>query len=129
LKFGVIINLACAIVSYISLFYFDRVAHFPSVRWLLFIRFLPIFEFSVPTMQTLTIQIENESATLWQTLPIEAQKILTSGAISSLLNGKLYPTGTEQLELAIVLAENGVQPETISLLTRLDREVFEAFLK
>jgi hypothetical protein len=79
-------------------------------------------------MKTLTIQIEDDTAKMWQTLPIEAQKILTSGALSALLSGELYPTGTDQLELAISLAEKGVASETISKLTRLDRDVFEPFL-
>ncbi len=79
-------------------------------------------------MKTLTIQIEDDAAMMWQTLPVDAQKILTSGALSALLSGELYPTGTDQLELAISLAEKGVASETISRLTRLDRDVFEAFL-
>jgi hypothetical protein len=79
-------------------------------------------------MKTLTIQMEDDTANLWQALPIDAQKILTSGALSALLSGELYPTGTDQLELAISLAEKGVAPETISKLTRLDRNVFESFL-
>ena len=79
-------------------------------------------------MKTLTIQIEDDTAMVWQTLPVDAQKILTSGALSALLSGELYPIGTDQLELAISLAEKGVAPETISRLTRLDRDVFEAFL-
>ncbi|MFY8037359.1 MAG: hypothetical protein ACOVMQ_09330 [Cyclobacteriaceae bacterium] len=79
-------------------------------------------------MKTLTIQMEDDGANVWQTLPPEAQKILTTGALSALMNGELYPIGTEQLELAISLAENGVAPEIIGRLTRLDKGVFESFL-
>jgi hypothetical protein len=79
-------------------------------------------------MKTLTIQMEDDTANVWQSLPIEAQKILTAGALSALLSGELYPTGTDQLELAISLAEKGVAPGTISKLTRLDSDVFESFL-
>lgn len=49
--------------------------------------------------------------------------------IKAILNGSLYPTGVEQLELAIDLAESGVDPAIISQLSRLDRSVFEGFLK
>lgn len=80
-------------------------------------------------MKTLIIQMEDNTAQLLQTLPLEAQKILTNGALSALLSGELYPMGTNQLELAISLAETGVAPETISRLTRLDMEMFEPFLK
>jgi hypothetical protein len=80
-------------------------------------------------MKTLTIQMEDNAAQVWQTLPIEAQKILTTGALSALLSGELYPTGPDQLELAIALAETGVPPETISKLTRLDLDLFEPFLR
>jgi hypothetical protein len=79
-------------------------------------------------MKTLTIQMEDDTAKVWQLLPVEAQKILTSGALSALLSGELYPTGTDQLELAISLAEKGVAPETISRLTRLVMDVFEPFM-
>jgi hypothetical protein len=72
--------------------------------------------------------MEDDTANLWQALPIDAQKILTSGALSALLSGELYPTGADQLELAISLAEKGVAPETISRLTRLDKDVLEPFL-
>jgi len=80
-------------------------------------------------MRTLTIQIEDSTARLFQSLPTKAQNILTNGALSALLSGELYPTGTNQIELAIALAEAGVAPETISRLTRLDLDVFEHFLK
>jgi hypothetical protein len=79
-------------------------------------------------MKTVTIQMKDEAAKIWQTLPIEAQAILTSGALSALLAGELYPTGTDQLELAISLAEKGVPADMISRLTRLDKDVFESFL-
>ena len=79
-------------------------------------------------MKTLTIQMEDNIAQELQTLPGEAQKILTTGALAALLSGELYPTGTDQLELAIALAETGVAPKTISRLTRLDMDVFKPFL-
>ncbi len=80
-------------------------------------------------MKTLTIQVEEPAAQLWQKLPAAAQKILTTNALTALLNGELYPTGTDQLELAIDLAEARVNPEIISKLTRLDQEIFASFLK
>ena len=79
-------------------------------------------------MKTLTIQVEEPAAQLWQTLPSAAQKLLTTNAQTALLKGELYPTGTDQLELAIDLAEAGVKPEIISKLTRLDQEIFASFL-
>jgi len=78
--------------------------------------------------KTVTIQMKDDAAKIWQTLPIEAQAILTAGALSALLAGELYPTGTDQLELAISLAEKGVPADMISRLTRLDKDVFESFL-
>ena len=80
-------------------------------------------------MKTLTIEVEESTAQLWQMLPQPVRQSLTAHALSALLNGHLYPTGTDQLELAIELAEAGVSPEIISKLTRLEYESFEAFLK
>jgi hypothetical protein len=80
-------------------------------------------------MSTLTIQVKDPAAQLWQTLPAEAQNLITSNALNALLCGELYPTGTDQLELAIALAEAGVAAEVISKLTRLDGDVFDPFIK
>ncbi|MBI3483447.1 MAG: hypothetical protein HY015_10845 [Bacteroidetes bacterium] len=80
-------------------------------------------------MQTLTIELEEPTAKLWNKLPQEAKQHLTSNAIAAILKGELYPTGTDQLELAIDLAEAGVEPEIISKLTRLSPDSFESFLK
>ena len=73
--------------------------------------------------------MEDNDNQLWQTLPIDTQRLLTSQALNALLNGELYPIGSIQLELAIALAEAGVAAETISKLTRLDSELFAGFLK
>jgi hypothetical protein len=59
----------------------------------------------------------------------EEQQNRSPKAVSSLLNEDLYPTGADQIELAIELAEAGVSAETISKLTRLSPELFEAFIK
>lgn len=77
----------------------------------------------------LTIEVEEPTAAVWNNLPQAAQQLLTANALSALLNGTLYPTGAEQLVLAIDLAEAGVAPEIISTLTQLDKDLFESFLK
>ena len=80
-------------------------------------------------MKTLTIELEEPLAALLEKLPLAARQRLTSSAIEAILNGGLYPTGTEQLELAIDLAEAGVDAGIISKLTRLAPEVFQDFAK
>lgn len=80
-------------------------------------------------MKTLTIEVGEPVAKVWSMLPQAAQKLITAHALEALLNGELYPTGAEQLELAIDLTEAGVDLETISRLSRLDRDLFEPFLK
>lgn len=80
-------------------------------------------------MKTLTIEVTEPTALLWQRLPTAAQQLLTTQALEALLAGSLYPTGTQQLELAIDLAEAGVDVDIISQLTRLDKDSFVAFLK
>lgn len=80
-------------------------------------------------MKTLTIEVEEPTAQMWQMLPPAAQRVLTSNVLNAILNGELYPTGTDQLKLAIELAEAGVSPEIISKLTRLDMDLFEPFVK
>lgn len=80
-------------------------------------------------MKTVTVELDEPSSNIWKSLPTESQKLLTGNMIKAILNGSLYPTGAEQLELAIDLAESGVDPAIISQLSRLDRSVFEGFLK
>lgn len=80
-------------------------------------------------MKTVTVELDEPSSNIWKSLPTESQKLLTGNMIKAILNGSLYPTGVEQLELAIDLAESGVDPAIISQLSRLDRSVFEGFLK
>jgi hypothetical protein len=80
-------------------------------------------------MNIFTIQVEDPASQLWQTMPAEAQRLITANALNALLRGELYPTGIDQLELAIALAETGVAPEIISKLTRLDMELFDPFIK
>ena len=80
-------------------------------------------------MKTVTVELDEPSSNIWKNLPTESQKLLTGNMIKAILNGSLYPTGVEQLELAIDLAESGVDPAIISQLSRLDRSVFEGFLK
>ena len=79
-------------------------------------------------MKTVTVEMEGKLEDLWNGLPPQSQRLLTSKALSAILKGDLYPTGTEQLELAIDLAEAGVDAEIISKLTRLDKSLFESFL-
>ncbi len=79
-------------------------------------------------MKTSSIAIDKPQLALWENLPIESQQALASKALNALLKGTLYPTGSEQLELAIDLAEAGVDADTISTLSRLNKEVFEGFI-
>lgn len=79
-------------------------------------------------METVTIQMDDTVGQLWNSLPKNAQLMITENAIKALLNGTLYPTGTAQMELAIALAEAGVATETISKLTRLDSDLFASFI-
>ena len=82
-------------------------------------------------MKTLmTIEVTDEgAANIWKKLSSKDQQKISSRAVSALLKGDLYPTGSDQLELAIDLAEAGLSPEVISKLTRLRPEIFEAFIK
>ena len=80
-------------------------------------------------MKTLQIEFEEPNLDVWRNLPTNAKKLLTEKALNAILNGALYPTGTDQLELAIDLAEAGVDAEAISKLTHLDKSIFEAFLQ
>ena len=80
-------------------------------------------------MKTLIIEIEESIAQTWQQLPPAAQQLLTTHALEALLKGELYPTGTDQLDLAIDLAEAGVPIDIISKLARLDKDIIEPFIK
>jgi hypothetical protein len=80
-------------------------------------------------MKSLTIQIEDPILSTWKSLPPECQNLLTTKALNAILQGIPYPTGSDQLELAIELAESGVDADVISQLTRLDKSVFNAFLQ
>ncbi len=79
-------------------------------------------------MKSMTIEIEDPQNSLWWTLPAEAQKLLTEKALNALLSGRMFPSGPDKLELAIDLAEVGVNAETISKLSQLERSMFEAFM-
>lgn len=80
-------------------------------------------------MKAFTIELEEATARELEKLPNQARQLLTSKAIEHLLQGTLYPTGSEQLELAIDLAEAGVAEQTIEKLTRLHADAFLAFLQ
>jgi len=79
-------------------------------------------------MTKVIIEIEDLKSDIWKTLPPICQNLLTNKALNAILNGTLYPTGADQLELAIELAENGVDPEVISKVSGLHRNIFESFL-
>lgn len=79
-------------------------------------------------MSTLDVKLNEIDLPIWQQLPALCQQLLATKVLHSFLNGQLYPTGTEQLELAIELAENGADELVISKLTRLDKEAFENFM-
>ena len=80
-------------------------------------------------MKTLTIEIEEPTAIVWQMLPPAARQSLSARALTALLKGELYPTGTDQLDLAIELAEARVSAEIITKLTRLNIDTFKSFIK
>lgn len=65
---------------------------------------------------------------IWESLPPDCRTSIAEKAIGAVLRGELYPSGTEQLELAISLAERAVEPHIISQITRLEQEVFASFL-
>jgi len=79
-------------------------------------------------MNKIALTLNQAEAAIWKQLPPACQDLVAEKAIQAVLNGTLYPTGPDQLELAIVLAENGVEPSLISQITRLEPGVFEAFL-
>ncbi len=80
-------------------------------------------------MKTVIIELPVPSAELWGKLSAESRQLLTEKALSSILRGDPYPTGTEQLELAIDLAEAGVEAEVISKISGLAPELFESFMR
>lgn len=80
-------------------------------------------------MKTVTIELPEPSSELWNKLPLSSRQLLTEKALSSILNGDPYPTGTEQFDLAIDLAEAGVNAEIISKISGLAPEIFEGFMR
>jgi len=80
-------------------------------------------------METLSVEIDKSLKNRWKNLPEKNREVMASRVLNAMLSGTLYPTGSEQLELAIELAEAGVDADTIQQLTRLEKEVFAAFLK
>ncbi len=80
-------------------------------------------------METLSVEIDQSLKSRWSNLPVKNREEMASRMLNAMLSGTLYPTGSEQLELAIELAEAGVNVETIQQLTRLEKETFESFLK
>lgn len=79
-------------------------------------------------MESININIEKKVIGNWEQLPVITRQNLASRTLNAMLSGTLYPSGTEQLELALELAEAGVDTDTISQLTRLEKEIFEEFL-
>ncbi|TAF73110.1 MAG: hypothetical protein EAZ53_13715 [Bacteroidetes bacterium] len=79
-------------------------------------------------MSKVNVEINSSDIPVWNKLPPVCQDLLTHNILHSFLNGELYPTGVQQLELAIELAENGIDKNLISKLTRLDAVVFEDFI-
>jgi hypothetical protein len=65
---------------------------------------------------------------IWDALPADCRISIAGKAVNAILRGELYPSGTEQIELAITLAERGVKEDIISKITRLKPEIFEAFI-
>lgn len=80
-------------------------------------------------MERIVLEMDGATAKVWRSLPAEGRKRLSTRVFGALFRGELYPTGTDQLELAIELAEDGVASDIISKLTRLEPEMFEAFLQ
>lgn len=80
-------------------------------------------------MERIVLEVDGTSAKIWNSLSDASKKKLTWRVFDAVLRGELYPTGSEQLELAIELAEEGVSNDIISKLTRLEPEMFEAFLQ
>lgn len=80
-------------------------------------------------MKTLTIEMPDPSADVWRQLSPPIQQLITSRALSAILNGNLYPTGSDQLDLAIELAEAGISPDVISKISGLTEDMFKAFLR
>lgn len=79
--------------------------------------------------ERIVLEVDGASAKIWNSLSDKGKRKLSSRMFRALLRGKLYPVGEEQLELAIELAEEGVDAAIISRLTRLEPEMFEAFLQ
>ncbi|MEM6845388.1 MAG: hypothetical protein AAF632_24460 [Bacteroidota bacterium] len=79
-------------------------------------------------MKKIAFAIGEPEASVWNQLPSSCQDLVAEKAIKAILKGELYPTGTDQLDLAITLTEKGVSPSLISQITRLEPSVFEDFL-
>jgi hypothetical protein len=79
-------------------------------------------------MKAFTITLEEPTAELWLNLPPPAQQLLAERSLRAILNGRMFPSGVDKLELAIDLAEAGVDAEIISTLSHLDRSIFEGFM-
>jgi len=65
---------------------------------------------------------------VWDLLPPDCRTSIAEKAVEALLQGEVYPSGAEQLELAILLAERSVDPQVISQITRLESALFSDFL-
>jgi len=79
-------------------------------------------------VKLITLNLEDSKSDLWNTLPPVCQNILANNALNAILGGTPYPTGTDQLELAIELAENGTNPSLITRISGLHASVFESFI-
>jgi len=79
-------------------------------------------------MESLNIEIQDSQKRVWNILPEAYRTSIASKALNALLDGRIYPSGSEKIELAIDLAAAGMDAETISLLTHLEKEVFENFM-
>ncbi len=76
-------------------------------------------------MQVLLNVPESEA---WAMLPPDCRTSIAERAVNAVLKGELYPSGAEQMELAILLAEKSVDPKLISQITRLEIAMFSDFL-
>jgi hypothetical protein len=79
-------------------------------------------------METISINIDKRVISNWEKLPLATRQNLASRALNAMLEGSQYPSGPEKIELAIELAEVGVDADTISQLTQLEKEIFAGFL-
>jgi hypothetical protein len=80
-------------------------------------------------MSSLLVEFRDPNARIWQNLSPAARQLLAEKALNAILEGVPFPTGPDQLELAIDLAEAGIDAESISRLSQLDVSTFQAFMK